>query len=56
MPEVQRTLKIYHDTGQLFERLQMTKPTVGLIGVGEMGLPMGINLMSAGFPLVAYDV
>ncbi|MDG6999721.1 MAG: NAD(P)-dependent oxidoreductase [Nitrososphaerota archaeon] len=34
----------------------MAKPTVGLIGVGEMGLPMGINLISAGFPLVAYDV
>lgn len=34
----------------------MAKPVVGLIGVGEMGLPMGINLISAGFPLVAYDV
>ncbi|MGI0092144.1 MAG: NAD(P)-dependent oxidoreductase [Nitrososphaerales archaeon] len=33
-----------------------TKPIVGLIGVGEMGQPMGLNLMRAGLALVAYDI
>ena len=35
---------------------RLTKPTVGLIGVGEMGQPMGLNLIAAGFSLVVYDV
>ncbi|MDV7145996.1 NAD(P)-dependent oxidoreductase [Tropicimonas sp. TH_r6] len=30
----------------------MTKPTVGLIGVGLMGHGIGLNILKAGFPLV----
>jgi 3-hydroxyisobutyrate dehydrogenase len=31
------------------------KPTVGLIGLGLMGLPMGQNVLRAGFPLVVWN-
>jgi 3-hydroxyisobutyrate dehydrogenase-like beta-hydroxyacid dehydrogenase len=31
------------------------KPTVGLIGLGLMGKPMGHNLLKAGFPLVVWN-
>ena len=31
------------------------KPTVGLIGLGLMGKPMGLNLRKAGFPLVVWN-
>ena len=31
------------------------KPTVGLIGLGLMGRPMGRNLLEAGFPLVVWN-
>ena len=31
------------------------KPTVGLIGLGLMGKPMGANLLKAGFPLVVWN-
>jgi 3-hydroxyisobutyrate dehydrogenase len=31
------------------------KPTVGLIGLGLMGGPMGLNLLKAGFPLVIWN-
>jgi 3-hydroxyisobutyrate dehydrogenase-like beta-hydroxyacid dehydrogenase len=31
------------------------KPTVGLIGLGLMGAPMGMNLLQAGFPLVVWN-
>ncbi len=31
------------------------KPTVGLIGLGLMGKPMGLNLLKAGFPLVIWN-
>ena len=31
------------------------KPKVGLIGLGLMGLPMGRNLLKAGFPLVVWN-
>jgi 3-hydroxyisobutyrate dehydrogenase-like beta-hydroxyacid dehydrogenase len=31
------------------------KPTVGLIGLGLMGKPMGRNLFKAGFPLVVWN-
>ena len=34
----------------------MSKDTVGLIGIGSMGWPMGLRLRQAGFPLIAYDV
>src|SRR5262249_20011750 len=31
------------------------QPTVGLIGLGLMGRPMGHNLLKAGFPLVVWN-
>src|SRR6202522_4153112 len=31
------------------------KPTVGLIGLGLMGKPMGANLLKGGFPLVVWN-
>jgi len=31
------------------------KPTVGLIGLGLMGGPMGMNLLKAGFPLIVWN-
>lgn len=31
------------------------KPKVGLIGLGLMGRPMGLNLLKAGFPLTAWN-
>jgi 3-hydroxyisobutyrate dehydrogenase-like beta-hydroxyacid dehydrogenase len=31
------------------------KPTVGLIGLGLMGSPMGANILKAGFPLVVWN-
>ena len=31
------------------------KPTVGLIGLGLMGGPMGLNLLKAGFPLIVWN-
>lgn len=30
--------------------------TVGFVGLGTMGRPMALNVLRAGFPLVAYDV
>ena len=30
--------------------------TIGFIGVGTMGKPMSLNLIKAGYPLIAYDV
>jgi 3-hydroxyisobutyrate dehydrogenase-like beta-hydroxyacid dehydrogenase len=31
------------------------KPTVGLIGLGLMGGPMGLNLLKSGFPLIVWN-
>jgi 2-hydroxy-3-oxopropionate reductase len=31
-------------------------PTLGLIGLGTMGRPMGRNLLRAGYPLVVHDI
>jgi 3-hydroxyisobutyrate dehydrogenase-like beta-hydroxyacid dehydrogenase len=31
------------------------KPTIGLIGLGLMGKPMGANLLKAGFPLMVWN-
>ena len=31
------------------------KPKVGLIGLGLMGKPMGLNLLKAGFPLTVWN-
>jgi len=33
----------------------MTKPSVGLIGIGSMGWPMGLRIRQGGFPLTVYD-
>lgn len=33
-----------------------TKPTVGFVGLGKMGMPMAKNLLKKGFPLVVHDV
>ena len=30
--------------------------TIGFIGIGTMGKPMSLNLMKAGYPLIAYDL
>lgn len=34
----------------------MTKPTIGFIGLGRMGMPMAANLLKAGYQLAAYDI
>ena len=33
----------------------MTQETIGLIGIGMMGWPMGANILKAGYDLVVYD-
>src|SRR5438128_1924699 len=38
-----------------FGGVVVPQPTVGLIGLGLMGLPMGHNLLKAGFPLAAWN-
>jgi 3-hydroxyisobutyrate dehydrogenase len=32
------------------------KKMIGFIGIGAMGKPMSLNLLKAGYPLIAYDV
>ena len=32
------------------------KETIGFIGIGTMGKPMSLNLIKAGYPLIAYDI
>src|ERR1700752_3699053 len=34
----------------------VTKETIGFIGVGRMGQPMAARLLAAGHPVVAYDI
>ncbi|MBX3065091.1 MAG: NAD(P)-dependent oxidoreductase [Anaerolineae bacterium] len=34
---------------------ELTKPTIGFIGLGAMGQPMALNLLRAGYPLVVYN-
>ena len=34
----------------------MTEPTVGFIGLGQMGVPMARNLLRAGFPVAGFDL
>jgi len=31
------------------------KPTVGFVGLGIMGLPMALNVLRAGFPVVGFN-
>ncbi len=31
------------------------KPAIGLIGLGLMGRPMGMNLLKAGYPLTVWN-
>lgn len=33
----------------------MTKPTIGIIGTGKMGLPMATNLLRAGYTMIAFN-
>ena len=37
-------------------RLKTTKPTIGFIGAGNMGLPMVKNLIKKGFQVKVYDI
>ena len=30
--------------------------SIGFIGIGTMGKPMSLNLIKAGYPLIAYDI
>lgn len=32
------------------------KKVIGFIGIGTMGKPMSLNLIKAGYPLIAYDI
>ena len=34
----------------------MSKPVVGMIGVGAMGAPMAKHILAGGFPLLGYDI
>ena len=34
----------------------MTHPTVGFLGLGNMGLPMATHLLAAGYPVLGYDL
>jgi 2-hydroxy-3-oxopropionate reductase len=34
----------------------VSKPTIGFIGLGRMGMPMATNLLKAGYQLTAYDI
>ncbi len=34
---------------------QVQKPIIGFLGIGLMGKPMAINLLKAGFPLIAWN-
>ena len=36
--------------------MSVQKRIIGFIGVGTMGKPMALNLIKAGFPLIAYDI
>jgi len=38
-----------------FGGLLVSQPTVGLLGLGLMGRPMGHNLLKAGFPLIVWN-
>jgi UDP-N-acetyl-D-glucosamine dehydrogenase len=41
---------------QLFERLQSRTATIGLVGMGYVGLPMARAVHDAGYPVLGYDV
>ena len=36
--------------------MPVQKKTIGFIGIGNMGKPMSLNLIKAGYPLIAYDL
>ncbi len=36
--------------------MSVKSKTIGFIGIGTMGKPMSLNLIKAGFPMVAYDI
>ena len=33
-----------------------TTAAIGFIGIGTMGYPMAVNLMTKGYPVIAFDV
>ena len=51
---VKLRLKFVYNLCFFLEAL-LSQPTVGLIGLGLMGLPMGHNLVKAGIPLVVWN-
>lgn len=36
--------------------MSIQQKTIGFIGIGTMGKPMSLNLIKAGYPLIAYDI
>ena len=36
--------------------MSVRQKTIGFIGIGTMGKPMSLNLIKAGYPLIAYDI
>ena len=36
--------------------MSVRQRTIGFIGIGTMGKPMSLNLIKAGYPLIAYDI
>lgn len=36
--------------------MSVRQKTIGFIGIGIMGKPMSLNLIKAGYPLIAYDI
>ena len=36
--------------------MSVGQKTIGFIGIGTMGKPMALNLIKAGYPLIAYDI
>src|SRR5690554_5913138 len=46
---------IQHD-GRFPVTASASKPRVGFVGLGNMGVPMSANLAKAGFPLTVFDI
>jgi UDP-N-acetyl-D-glucosamine dehydrogenase len=42
--------------GQLIERIERKEVTVGVVGLGYVGLPLAVELASAGFKVMGFDV
>ncbi|KAJ8335120.1 hypothetical protein SKAU_G00407590 [Synaphobranchus kaupii] len=50
-----RRSKDHVDLGQVC-RTMASKTPVGFIGLGNMGIPMALNLLKSGYPIIATDV